>query len=411
MWTVRADRSAPERPPMLALALLTLSAMQESAPRHWEHVLVRHQSFEDFFSGGMASAYRAELNADAPVRLNTGAIPGSTEQIDQLWAQDPANLAGWLDGFYESTELYVTGGFEEALVSWNASVPEGTGMCLELRVRESGKTPWSPWLYVGDWGTVTPPPLYLRKDDPGGPKVDASAPLRTEFEGGKVDVDFFVSTRTWGRAQYRVRTTTAEPAKSRPVLLRSVSLCFSRRVDGPIPAHAPALERRIEVPFRSQKTEKPEIAGRICSPTSVAMLLEHRGVSNSTQQVADLLFDRRHDIYGNWTRAVQGAYELGVPGYLARFGDWKSVEESIASGQPLVISIAAKQGELVGAPYESTAGHLLVLTGFDGKGGVHVNDPAVADAAAGARTYSRTDLERVWMARGGTSYVLLPKAK
>jgi len=396
---------------MLAVALLMFSAMQESAPRHWEHVLVRHQSFEDFFAGGMASAYRAELNADAPVRLSTGAISGSSEQIDQLWSQDPANLAGWLDGFYESTELYVTGGFEEALVSWNATVPEGTGMCLELRVRESGKAPWSPWLYVGDWGSVTPPPLYLRKDDPGGPKFDAQAPLRTEFEGGKVDVDFFVSSRTWGRAQYRVRTTTADPTQARSVLLRSVTLCFSRRVAGPSPAHVPTLSRRIDVPFRSQKTERAEIAGRICSPTSVAMLLEHRGVSNSTQQVADLLYDKRHEIYGNWTRAVQGAFELGVPGYLARFGDWKSVEEAIAAGQPLVISIAAKPGELAGAPYESTAGHLLVLTGLDGQGGVHVNDPAVSDPAAGARTYSRADLERVWMERGGTSYVLLPKAK
>ena len=141
------------------------------------------------------------------------------------------------------------------------------------------------------------------------------------------------------------------------------------------------------------------------------MLLEHRGVSRPTQQVADLLYDKRHDIYGNWTRAVQGAFEFGVPGYLARFGDWKAVEEQLAAGQPLVISIAAKQGELAGAPYESTAGHLLVLTGFDGQGGAHVNDPAVSDAATGARTYSRADLERVWMARGGTSYVLLPTAK
>lgn len=396
---------------MLALAVSTILAMQEPAPAHWQHTLVRHESFEDFYAGGMSSAYRGELTADAPVKLISGAVAGSEEQIDQIWARDPANLAGWLDGFYESAELFVAGGFQEALLSWNVSLPKGTGVCVELRVRENGKMPWSPWLYVGDFGPVTPPPLYLRKDDPGGPRFDFAAPLTTSFDGGKIDVDFFVSERTWNRAQYRVRTVNAEPGNAQAVLLRRVTLCFSRKVEGAPTQPAPALDKRIAVPFRSQKTEKPEIAGRICSPTSLAMMLEHRGVQRTTLEVAELCFDRRHDIYGNWTRAIQGAFELGVPGYLARFQDWKSVEGSINAGQPLVISIAAKVGELEGAPYEKTAGHLLVLTGFDGKGGVHVNDPAVSDPASGARVYRRSDLERVWMARGGTAYVLMERKK
>jgi hypothetical protein len=98
-----------------------------------------------------------------------------------------------------------------------------------------------------------------------------------------------------------------------------------------------------------------------------------------------------------------------VPGYLTRFADWADVEARIAAGQPLIVSIGVKKGELPGAPYESTAGHLLVLRGFDERGDCVVNDPAVSEPKDGRRTYRRADLERVWMERGGTAYVLLPK--
>jgi hypothetical protein len=75
-------------------------------------------------------------------------------------------------------------------------------------------------------------------------------------------------------------------------------------------------------------------------------------------------------------------------------------------GQPLIISIAAKPGQLRGAPYESTAGHLLVLCGLDEHGKVLVNDPAAISRQAGQLAYFREDLETVWLARGGTAYVL-----
>jgi hypothetical protein len=145
------------------------------------------------------------------------------------------------------------------------------------------------------------------------------------------------------------------------------------------------------------------------APTSLAMLLAFRGVERPTLEVAQRAFDARHDLYGNWTRNVQAAWSFGVPGHLARFADWKGVAAELERGQPLVISIAAKAGELAGAPYASTEGHLLVVTGFDGKGGVLVNDPAAEDAAKGKRVYRADELAKVWLARGGTAYVLRPR--
>lgn len=312
-----------------------------------------------------------------------------------------------------SIELPVHRGplFRDALASWNARVPEGMGLIVELRIAppDSAWTPaaWSPWLEIGSWG-----------------EISAESNV-TAFDGGRVVVDEFRSEQLWDRAQLRVRAWRASGDSTSCVTLERVTLCVSDRTT----AHLVAWERfrpapfcndpaprsridarRLDVPFRSQRALPPELAPRCCSPTSLAMVLAFRHVDRATDEIAALVYDRAHAIYGNWTRAIQGAFTLGVPGYLTRFSRWDGVEDSIRAGQPLVISIAAKKGELPGAPYEQTDGHLLVLCGFDERGDVLVNDPAAPDAASGQRTYSRKHLERCWFDHGGVASVLEPLA-
>jgi hypothetical protein len=138
------------------------------------------------------------------------------------------------------------------------------------------------------------------------------------------------------------------------------------------------------------------------------MVLAYRGVERPTAEVAATLYDERHDIYGNWTRAIQGAFELGVPGYLRRFSRMSEVEETVASGQPLVVSVRVEEGELPGAPYEKTSGHLFVIVGFDERGDVIVNDPAATPPEEDVRrVYARREVERVWLRKNGVAYVLL----
>ena len=47
-----------------------------------------------------------------------------------------------------------------------------------------------------------------------------------------------------------------------------------------------------------------------------------------------------------------------------------------------------------------------MITGFDGTGGVFVNDPAVTDPKFAKVVYARDELEVVWLRRGGTAYIL-----
>jgi hypothetical protein len=304
--------------------------------------------------------------------------------------------------------------FSEALVSWNVDVPAGAGARLEVRVGRSGgpAVVWSPYLFIGEWGDVPP----------GGEKVVSFDRLSSDGGGatfagaaGKVDTDFFVSEETFDAIQYRV---LASCTPEQPVRLERVAVTRTD-VKSPLGGAcvaagcADGLDQEalspvaIPVPFRSQRTTTPELSGRLCSPTSVTMVMAYRGVDLPLDVVAQAVYDKPHDIYGNWPRNVQAAYALGVPGHLRRYSDWSQVMATFQSGTPIIASIAVKPGELRGAPYKKTAGHLIVLRGFDKEGRVLVNDPAAGTARTGMLAYRREDLERVWLRRNaGTAYVL-----
>lgn len=291
--------------------------------------------------------------------------------------------------------------FNEVLLSWNVATPPGTGFCVEMRVGRRVDDTWSPWLHVGEWADA--PPDTARQ---------------TQFDHGRIDVDYFRSDERFDRLQYRVLAASVT-GQSQTLRIDRVAMCVSDLTGIPPalprspacpPDSATAARRRLPVPFRSQITDRPELAGRICNPTSVAMVLAYRGVERPTGEVADACYDEKHEIYGSWPRSIQAAYAFRVPGYLTRFSDWAEVEQMIANDQPLVISIRLREGDrLRGAPYRTTEGHLMVLAGFDESGDVHVNDPALTMPEEGCYTVPREDLETAWMRNtGGVTYVLLP---
>lgn len=325
------------------------------------------------------------------------------ESLDVLLTCPPADAGQ--PAVYESPVIETDRLFNEALVSWNIDAPPHVGYVVELRAGRSRDDVWTPYLHVaGDGGFG-----------------DERAPVRCD--NGYIDIDYFRSDTRFDRAQYRIRAVcnpvpnSPSPPQAKLRIARvDVTLSDTTRkltaVPGPeVPPSPPAAawQRRLPVPYRSQKVERREIRGHICSPTSVAMVMAYRGVERPTEQVSEVIYDPLYKIYGNWPRAVQGAYRFGVPGYLMRIGCWTELEQLIAAGQPVVMSIEAREGELHGAPYSQTDGHLLVVAGFDAGGNVLVNDPAAPTAEKGMLAYRRSELEKVWWeARGGTAYVFLP---
>ncbi len=292
--------------------------------------------------------------------------------------------------------------FNDLVPSWNIDVPDGAGFHVEIRLGRRTGDFWTPYYYLGGCGKFTPPDKPTLKD-----------------ENGLIVCDYFQSINRFDRIQYRVTFFAPDPA--RPVVLRRFGLAYSNTLnDAALAAkHRKAVDpgpkdgwaRRLPVPFRSQNWESDDIRGKICSPTSLAMVLEYWGVKRTTLEVCAAVYDPDHRMYGNWWRNVQGAWTFGVPGYIERFGDWNAVKRHIAEGRPVIASTRAEKGQLRHAPdYQSREGHLIVVTGFDADGTVLINDPAKRKPEDGIGRYHPDDMEKIWFDRGGVGYVLLGPA-
>lgn len=292
--------------------------------------------------------------------------------------------------------------FNEALISWNVDVPDGAGFAVAMRFEREGETEPSAWYHFGRFGSH--------------PKVERPV---TEDSGGRVEIDCFTAKGLYRSHQYRVSLASGKVGAPRiqrvSVLVsnttgdRALHEKHSRRTKATAAGGSAPLW--LDVPFRSQRREEESIAGRICSPTSVSMVLAFRGIDRPTAEVAARAYDSDHDIYGNWPANIQAAYSFGLRGKLARFRTWDDARELIAAGQPIIISIRDPDGVLKNAPYEKTDGHLLVLCGFDEKGNPRVNDPAAKDAARGVTTYDREQMQKVWLDQGGLAYLIEGRGK
>jgi hypothetical protein len=286
------------------------------------------------------------------------------------------------------TSVPLSAGFpcEEVLPSWNIYSPPGCGFCIELRA--GGGDRWSSWLYLGSFGGV-----------------GELAPKKLADEWGKVQVDYLALATKAQLVQYRVRLFSSDPCHSPEIRLFALA-CSGSGTQAPRSRSSPLRNVRLPVPFRSQGTEDPRIAGDICSPTCVAMVMEYWGIKRPTAEIARIVYDREYEMYGIWPRAVQAASQYGLKGWVQRFRRWEEVEEMISRGQPVIASIAFGAGELSGSPTESSEGHLIVVCGFDGRGNPICNDPAWRSASDGVLVYDRGELARAWFSNSAVGYVI-----
>jgi Peptidase_C39 like family len=264
--------------------------------------------------------------------------------------------------------------------STSADVP----YTLRFEVSVLSGAAWSPWI-----ATVTMGPGEF-------------AELAASDAALACDVDVYTAPVPVERVRLRVRLGAPDPRvlAAAPWMATLSASDLAPRIPGPR-VTAPA---RIAVPALSQLDARPEIAMRICSPTSVAMVLARWGRPTSPAEVAEDVFHRGTDSYGLWPAAVRAAGRRGVAGYLLRFPDWPSAAWCLERQLPIVASVRYAAGELTGAALGETTGHLLVITGCDGAD-VLVNDP-VAPTAEVARRYRLDEIERVWLDRAGVGYVL-----
>ncbi len=306
--------------------------------------------------------------------------------------------------------------FTQLIPSWNAVTPPNTAVQVQARVRSTGGK-ISKFKTLATWSS---------RDDQ----------FRRTSLGTQRDAVAWVNTDTLVAASgmalngYQLRVLPLRtPTSTATPTVRSVHAVASRPGTGVRPTSKKLYGgKTLAVPRYSQMTHRgqyPKYGGggeAWCSPTSLSMILgyykklptkaNYAWVSKSyadpwVDHVARVVYDYGYQGAGNWPFNTAYAAALTGNAFVTRLASLRDAERFIRAGIPLAASITFGKGQLNGAPISSTAGHLVVISGFTRAGKVVVNDPAAPSNTSVRRIYERGQFERAWQRRSaGTVYVV-----
>ncbi len=379
---------------LIASVLLGPSSAARAATGTQPYVGFRKQTTAaDFAGSSLTGVDVGTADGRADVHLaESGLLSGANKKLYKVKSYQYGTLES---PAFEAAHL-----FDTVIPSWNAKTPEGTWVQLELRAWREADAHWTKYYNMGYWASSTE-------------TVERSS---VSSQG---DADGFVATDTlllygdaaYTKYQYRLTLFTAIPGASPSVSLVSVMTSDSAKEAGglDIASDREAWGKDLNVPMRSQMIYKG--GGEVwCSPTSTSMVLAYWGHSVTVPYAADATYDYVYEGNGNWPFNTAWAGTYGLEAYVTRLSSMSQVEEWISAGVPVVISYAFGEGELPGTPIASSAGHIMVVRGFDANGNVIVNDPAAASDAEVNIVYDRKKLEQLWLSHSsGTVYLIYPK--
>ena len=292
----------------------------------------------------------------------------------------------------------------ECTVSWN--ITGGHNGWSEIYLRGAkGEGEWTLWYPLAFWS-------------PTGSYVGRFSFTGMEDEKGLVKPDYLVFREPVDKLQLKIRRGSMKAggipsfwgaylswSTERPVSSDNLSPVEYRPID-------------IEgVPSHSQMVY-PDGGNVWCSPTCLSMIVKYYRNSQAApeacvREAVSGCWDPIEQCHGNWNFNSAWTSSLGYRSYIKRFTRLNQLEDLLSRNIPLPLSISfdnKTERRLDKAPIERTNGHIILLKGFDGKGGAFVFDPAAGSDADVPVTYSCAQLEARWLeASGGSAYIILPE--
>jgi hypothetical protein len=352
--------------------------------------------------GMIGVAHAATQTAPDPVTLES-ALPALVIFTNAAtWARTTsADAPG--EVLLHSPEIRSVHTWNELVVSWNVEPAAGAGLAVVARAQVGER--WTREYRLGQWS------------------LNGESPLRRTSLDGESDADGTVKTDTLVMREGAVAvslslrlsgTLAPSPERFRWV---TVSLCDTRKSPEPRPARRSVWGTTLEVPERSQVAY---LDGRAwCSPTSVSMMLAwwSRRLSRpewdqDVPTVAAGVHDPGWPGTGNWpfNTAYAGSFP-GMRACAARLRDLRDVEDLVAAGIPVVLSVNAPA--LRGKPVAPDGGHLVICVGFTAKGDVVANDPwaRLEEGQRVRRVYLREHVDRAWAHAHRLAYLIAPEAQ
>ncbi|MBI5247486.1 MAG: C39 family peptidase [Elusimicrobia bacterium] len=306
--------------------------------------------------------------------------------LDRLPFADGLYRTKAATGSLESRDLEAPAPFDDLVGSVSAEVPAGGEVEFSVKVRIDGV--WTEWYLLGT----------LNSDG-------WSSPISVADDYGVVDVDTLKLKKAATASRYRLRFKAGKQF----VRLRSVALSVS---DASFPEEPPAFStgpwvRDLGLTPMSQGDAQEKYKHDICSPTSLAMVLDYCGIKKSLEEVALAAQDRGSQLFGNWPANAAYVGSFGLEARVARLESLADLEAEIALGRPVVVSITFDDGQLPNAPISRTRGHVIVVGGFTAEGDVIAYDPAGKGRDQVRRVYGRAAFHKVWRGRKrGLAYLL-----
>lgn len=288
----------------------------------------------------------------------------------------------------------------EFVLSWNAETPAGTGLKIEACALFSDHT--TRWYVLGLWSP----------DGKACPRASVSGQRDAD---GDVRTDTLVLNRPASRLQ--IRLTLLGPDGTTLPRLKYLGVCAldSRAARLPLEPNRAAWGRELPVPGKTQ-LGWPEANGW-CSPTSTAMALafwsrrlQRKELDFSPPEAAQAIYDSVYKGTGNWpfNTAFAGSFP-GMRAYVTRFTEIRELEDWIAAGLPVVVSVSYDL--LKGKERDNDPGHLLVCSGFTEQGDPVLNDPAHHPERGEVcrRVFTRANFLRGWQRSRNTVYLIYPE--
>lgn len=350
------------------------------------------------WAGGRLKGLKIRNGSLLPSKPKKGKLAGSRYQVG-TWTS-PWSTPGF--------------GLTQLIPTWEATTSGNAVVKVQVRGKTAdGRT--SSWDSMAEWSLDNP----SRSRRSLGSQTDDLA---------RVSVDTWQAAQPLTQWQVRVSLYRRDyKQKVRLDRVGAVASALTPRGTTPTSTPGPSVGTVLDVPTYSQMTHRGHYpqwgsGGEAwCSATSTAMVLGYYGLQpgpftdvasgHADAQVdhtARMVYDSGYRGTGNWAFNTAYASTLTTgDAYVTRLPDLRAAEDFVASGVPLVASVAFGRNQLSGAPISASNGHLVVIVGFEADGDVVVNDPAGASNNAVRRTYDRDQFEDVWInASGGTVYVI-----
>jgi Peptidase_C39 like family len=284
--------------------------------------------------------------------------------------------------------------WDELIASWNVEKTDATYLKVEARALYADHA--TKYFVMGKWSAQAD-------------RFPRECVLQQKDEDGDVSTDTLILRQPTQR--FQIRLTLGGEGNLKPKLkFLGISVTDTTATLQPLPPNHSAWGKTIPVPERSQMAYPN---GKVlCSPTTVSMImtywakrLKRPEMDKDVPEVVKAVYDANWKGTGNWpfNMAYAGSYP-GVRAYVTRMSDLAELEDWIAAGVPVGLSLCYDRLRGKGP---GPNGHLVVCVGFTPEGDPIINDPGTSKNVR--KIFPRKNLLYAWAYSHNAAYMIYPE--